>query len=319
MSSTNLNAHEALSGASRHIAGISLNGSLAASLVAIALVCIAIAFGAYAVVSSAMTGSIHEGLPKEVIDDLVAKHDVRTDEYMTRFNERYIFYKPPPKPAAPRPVVDAPPPPPPPPIDTTPKAPATYQGPSIAWVIGEDVYFNLVPATATEKYMRMRVGEERNGLKVLNTEKLPRSVRVSHMGGEYDVKVFGEGMATNLLFPTTPRPSILVPGFIPAGEPAPPIADTTPAVTEIDGAEVETLDANANAQASEAAELRANEAEGNERPRSEGRPRGRGSRGEGRERPARPANGPDAASRSSADGFESSPATTQNVALSQAR
>ncbi len=299
MSSTNPHANDALAGASRHIAGISFNGSLAVSLVAVSLVCIVVIVGTFAVLASALTGSIHDGLPKEVIDDLVAKHDVKTDEYATRFNERYIFYKPPPKPAPPRPVVDTPPPPPPPVVDTTPKAPATYQGPSIAWVIGDDVYFNLVPATTTEKYMRLRVGEERNGLKVLNTENLPRTVHVAHMGGEYDVKVFGDGMSTNTLFPTTPRPSILVPGFIPAGEPAPPV--TEPATADAEGVEGDGGTPEANTESGAGTQLHAAPADGRGQPQSGGRSRGRGSRGEGRERPQRPSENPDGAGANAAE------------------
>lgn len=314
MSSTNPHANETLAGASRHIAGISLNGSLAVSLVAVSLVCIVVVVGTVAVLASALTGSIHDGLPKEVIDDLVAKHDVKTDEYMTRFNERFIFYKPPPKPAPPRPVVDTPPPPPPPVVDSTPKAPATYQGPSIAWVIGDDVYFNLVPATTTEKYMRLRVGDERNGLKVLNTENLPRSVRVAHMGGEYDVKVFGEGMSTTALFPTTPRPSILVPGFIPAGEPVPPV--TEPATAEAAGFDGETPDAKSEAGA--ATQLNVTPADGKERPQSGARSRGRGSRSEGRDRPQRPSENPDAAGANAAESV-SKPTTSKEGTPPQAR
>ena len=312
MSSHNPHANDPLAGASRHIAGVSLNGSLAVSLVAVLLVCIAVAVGAYAVLASAMTGSIHEGLPKVVIDDLVAKHDKKTDEYLTRFNERYVFFKPPPKPVVRPPVVENTPPPPPPVVDTTPKAPATYQGPSIAWVIGEDVYFNLVPATATEKYMRLRVGEEHNGLKILNTENMPRSVRVAHMGGEYDVKVFGEGMATNTLFPTTPRPSILVPGFIPAGAPAPVV--TEPATAEAQGFDGEAPVTNPDT--GEAMQLNAAPADGKEPARAESRSRGRGPRGEGR---GRPDSKPDGANSSSAIESDPKQASAEDGRSSHAR
>jgi hypothetical protein len=286
MSSTSDSHLNAMSdGASRHIAGVSMNGSLTVSLVAVSLVFIAVAFGSFAVLASVFGGGIHDGLPKEVIDDLVAKHEQSTSDYMTRFNERYIFFKPPPKPAPPRPVVDTPPPPPPPPVDTTPKAPVTYQGPSIAWVIGDDVYFNLVPATATEKYMRLRSGDERNGLKVLNTQNVPRSVRVAHMGGEYDVKVFGDSMATTSLFPTAPKPSILIPGFIPAGEPLPPSADA-PITADADG-EDDGIDPESGDDPNASTQLNATPANGVDRSRGEGRPRGRGARGEGRNRPER--------------------------------
>lgn len=212
---------------SRHIAGISMNGPLAISLVAVSLVVIAMAVGAYGVLASALTGDIHDGQPREVIDDLVAKHDQKSVENKQRFDGRSIFYKPPPPPPPPRPKVDTPPPPPPVPVDTTPKVSPIYQGPSIAWVIGDDVYFNMTVPTQTEKYMRIRVGEERNGVKVVSTEKMPRTIRVAHGGGEYDVKVFGDNVNSAALFPTSPKPSILVPGFIPERSAIAPAATST--------------------------------------------------------------------------------------------
>lgn len=212
---------------SRHVAGVSLNGPLAMSLVAVSLVGLAVVVGGASLFASVFRGSIHNDQPKAVIDDLVAKHDMKIDEYQERFKQRYVFFKPPPPPPPPRVQRDEPPPPPPPPVDDTPKVPAVYQGPSIAWVIGDDVYFTPISPTQTEKYFRVGVGEEQHGVKVLSTEKLPRTVRVAHMGGEYDVKVFGDTMNSNTLFPIastgSSRPSITVPGFITVPESGAPV------------------------------------------------------------------------------------------------
>jgi len=261
--------------ASRHFAGISLNGPLAISLVAVSLVFLAVAVGFAGVVSSIFSGSIHDEQPRAVIDDLVVKHDKKTEEYAQRFNSRYIFYKPPPPPPPKR---DPPPEPPKPVVEDTKPAgpPATYQGPSIVWVIGDDVYFNMLVPTQTEKYIRVRVGEERGGVKVLSTEKMPRTIRVAHMGGEYDVKVFGDAMTSSTLFPTSPRPSITVPGFIPVGQPAPPVepAESTAAADESE------KDA---AAAVEARSIDAQPANGERR--GSGRDRRGNSRGDRGERP----------------------------------
>jgi len=261
--------------ASRHFAGISLNGPLAISLVAVSLVFLAVAVGFAGVVSSIFSGSIHDEQPRAVIDDLVVKHDKKTEEYAQRFNSRYIFYKPPPPPPPKR---DPPPEPPKPVVEDTKPAgpPATYQGPSIVWVIGDDVYFNMLVPTQTEKYIRVRVGEERGGVKVLSTEKMPRTIRVAHMGGEYDVKVFGDAMTSSTLFPTSPRPSITVPGFIPVGQPAPAVepAESTAAADESE---------KAAAAAVEARSIDAQPANGERR--GSGRDRRGNSRGDRGERP----------------------------------
>jgi hypothetical protein len=243
MSTSNVNpaGRTAVNGSvSRHVSGISLSGPLVASLVALALAGIAVAVGLATVLSSALAGSIHEGQPREVIEKLIAKSEQQASDYQGRFNGRYIFFKPPPPAPKPPPVDDRPPPPPPPPVEEGPKVPATYQGPSIAWVIGDDVYFNAITATATEKYMRIKVGEERNGVKVINLEKMPRTARVGHLGGEYDVKVFGESTLSASLFPMTPRPSILVPGFIEQGKPVPPVAEASLEPTAPDVAQEES-------------------------------------------------------------------------------
>jgi hypothetical protein len=259
------------------LSGVSLNATALATLIAVALASIILLAGAASVVASAFAGSIHEDQPKDVLDRLVGEHQTTIKQYQERFKNRYVFFKPPPayKPPPPPPVDDTPPPP---PVDTTPKTSVTYQGPSIAWVIGDDVYFNLNPPTQTEKYLRVKVGEERSGVKVLNLDKMPRTVRVAHGGGEYDVKVFGDSSLSSALFPTTPRPSVLTPGLIPSDAPA------TVAPTVADSGEVEEPDADAEGEA----ELETQAAVSGDAPQpgeDRGRGQGESPRGDGRRRP----------------------------------
>jgi hypothetical protein len=233
----NQNFNDMTRTAARHFSGISFNSSLGAALVAVALAGIIVLSGAASVISSAFAGSIKDSQPKEVIDELVVQHDAKMKEFQERFNKRYVFFKPPPPPPA-RPkqppkdeepiVVE-------PPKETGP--PATYPGPSIVWVIGDDVYFNDATPSLTQKYLRVKVGEEKEGVKVINVDNVPRSVRVGHSGGEYDVKVFGDSMQYATLFPATPRASILNPNLIPAPEQAappssPPELEAPPVVAE---------------------------------------------------------------------------------------
>jgi hypothetical protein len=270
-----------MSSVTRHFSGVTFNSTLVAAVVAIALAGIVALSGMASVLTSAFAGGVGDGQPRQAIDKLVAEHGDKIKEYQERFTKRYVFFKPPPPPPPPRPVDNTPTPPPPPKVDTGPTIPSTYQGSSIAWVIGEDVYFNRNPPTPTEKYMRIKVGEERHGHKVINLEKMPRTVRVGHMGGEYDVKVFGEATATSSLFPSTPKPSILVPGFIPAEGTA---AEPAVAVeTDADGqatpeveAKVGEVEANANAAIAGEEQPQNPDARRGERRR----PRDGGSRGE---------------------------------------
>ncbi len=272
-----------------HFSGISLNSTLVVALVAIALAGIVVLSGVTSVFSSAFAGSIHEGQPKEVIDNLVATHDAKIKEYQGRFKSRYVFFKPPP-------------PPPPPsrepkrvePVETKPPEPSgppeVYPGPSVAWVIGDDVYFNLNPPTQTEKYMRIKVGQERNGTTVINIEKMPRTVRVGHSGGEYDVKVFGESTSPTTLFPTTPLPSILTPGIIPVAPAAQPAAVVAEGDDGGNDGENGMADAGANAAVKAADADPASQATSPDR--RGGSSRGEGPRGEGRRRPRDAASDP---------------------------
>jgi hypothetical protein len=131
--------------------------------------------------------------PSDVVAQLMEDHDREFEQYRERFLGRSFFFTPPapPRPAPPpRPVVKRDPPPrvDPQPVETgPPPPPPDYTGPSVIMVIGNEVWFK--PMLADENTMRVRVGEERNGLRVLEANP-PWSVRLGHKGGEYDVSIF---------------------------------------------------------------------------------------------------------------------------------
>lgn len=184
-----------------------LSGALAVSLVAIALMFIVVAVGATQLVGSALAGSIGENRPREMLAKLVAEHDKKVDEWTRRIDKRSPFFFPS-KPQTQHDQKKATEPIAVPPRDPGP--PNHYTGPSIAWVIGDDVYFSKIPPTLTEKYMCVHVGEERDGVRVISTIQMPGTVHVGHAGGEYDVKVFGEGIANTNFFPDHPASSFPV-------------------------------------------------------------------------------------------------------------
>lgn len=119
--------------------------------------------------------------PSTSLTDALKRHDQLAMADLKRFDGRSAFFMPSapvrkaPKPAKP-PEPPKPPPPPPPP-----SAPREYTGPKVAGAIGDTVYFADSSQT--------KVGEERNGVKVLASSP-PWSVRLAHAGGEYDVPLW---------------------------------------------------------------------------------------------------------------------------------
>jgi len=101
-----------------------------------------------------------------------------------RFDGRSAFFMPPApvrevaKPSRP------PPPPKPPEPPKPPPPPAEYAGPKPVGAMGNSVYF--------ADNSRLKVGEERGGVKVLGSSP-PWTVRLAHAGGEYDVPLWSRG------------------------------------------------------------------------------------------------------------------------------
>lgn len=170
---------------------------LVTSLAALALLAVALFMTVPPLLAAVFGGGARGVDPAKAIVALVEEHDRLMVDYQARFNGRSVFFRPPapvrPTPTPPavpveRPIVTPPqrqePQGPPPP-------PATYQGPPVIAVLGDRVLFR--GAGARDAGQWIAVGEEVNGLKVLESNA-PRSVRVAHQRGEYDVPLFNWDM-----------------------------------------------------------------------------------------------------------------------------
>ncbi len=164
------------------------------------------------------------------------RHGALVKTSTDRFSGRSLFTMPapPPRPAPPPPppAPPAPPAPPPPP----PSAPAEYSGTLPTGMLGDLVYFG---GTLT-----IRVGEEKNGIKVIGVEP-PSNVLIEHARGTYSVAIWTpvdwSKLSANAPSRTSPiikavvvepaveieetsQPTIAAPELDPAPEPAPPLA-----------------------------------------------------------------------------------------------
>ena len=123
---------------------------------------------------------------------LLAMHDDMITTDVSRFKGRSAFFKPvrkappPPPPPPPRPVDDNPGTPVPDP--GPPPAPATYMGPELIAIIGDEAWFRGT-GSGVEAVIRIQSGEETNGLKVVSTA-LPSMVTVEYRRGVYEIDLF---------------------------------------------------------------------------------------------------------------------------------
>lgn len=126
------------------------------------------------------TTSIGQDRAGENMQAYLAAHETDLAIYRERFEGRSLFFRPPaPARAAPKQEsVKKPDEPPPPPT-----IPKTYGGPAVIAAIGDQVWFK------GKDRLKLRVGEERSGVKVLASNP-PWTVKLAYAGGEYDVPVF---------------------------------------------------------------------------------------------------------------------------------
>lgn len=123
---------------------------------------------------------------------LLAMHDDMIATDVSRFQGRSAFFKPvrkappPPPPPPPRPVDDDPSTPVPDP--GPPPAPATYMGPELIAIIGDEAWFRGT-GSGVEAVIRIKSGAETNGLKVVSTT-LPSMVTVEYRRGVYEIDLF---------------------------------------------------------------------------------------------------------------------------------
>jgi hypothetical protein len=110
-----------------------------------------------------------------------------------RFNGRSAFFKPfrtvraAPDPT-PTPTPSTAPDPTPPANSGPPPPPAIYSGPKLIAIIGDEAWFRG-SGTGFDSVIRIRVGEEKNGITVLSTGE-PSSVTVGYRSGEYPLDLF---------------------------------------------------------------------------------------------------------------------------------
>lgn len=177
-----------------------LAGPLGVSLAAVAVGVIVAAWGFVAITSSLFGRGVGDVQPDKELESLIAAHQEDIKTWQDRFNGRSAFFKPP------APYRPPPPPPPPPPDEKPfeepkPTIDPVYRGPSISFAYADVVYFNPASATDPVKFLRIRVGEEKSGVKVVSVS-LPWSVKVAYRGGEYDVPIFNRTDSSTFLLTT---------------------------------------------------------------------------------------------------------------------
>ncbi len=156
-----------------------------------------VVIAAYGLISIATSVSPFFERSSEAIGDpqtkaLLEQHDMLITMDIARFEGRSAFFKPvrkapppPPPPPAPKvvekdPVVQGPPPPPP--------ATATYMGPELIAIIGDEAWFRG-SGSGADAVMRLKAGIEKDGLKVVSTT-LPSMVTVEYRRGVYKIDLF---------------------------------------------------------------------------------------------------------------------------------
>ncbi|MCZ6852117.1 MAG: hypothetical protein O7F17_10800 [Planctomycetota bacterium] len=187
---------------------LGLNTTLLVNIAAIAVATVVFAANMPMLLGAALSPRLGDEKTVSLLSQYLAVHDTDLVQYQQRFNGRSVFFKPiPPRPKlrpppAPVEIVKAPPePPPPPPI------PEEYTGPSIVFVLGNEVWFT--------DGLTLSVGEEDQGVKVLSCDP-PWTVRLAHAGGEYDVVLLERSFPG---FETASREPQPTPGIVRVAEP----------------------------------------------------------------------------------------------------
>ena len=161
----------------------SINIPLAAGVAAIFFAVTLMSVKISSLVSATLTPGLQDDPTRERLDDYLVEHETVLDAYRDRFVGRSLFVKPKhyPRPKKVKaPVVNRGPVKPPPPRE--PKGPPDdYPGPSILFVLGDEVWFH--------NGMHVSVGEESGGVTVIASDA-PWSVTLGHADGEYHIDLF---------------------------------------------------------------------------------------------------------------------------------
>ena len=163
---------------------LSINIPLVASIVAIAFASLVMAAQFVELAGAVLTPRPREDPTRARIDAYLAEHADAMNTYRGRFDGRSLFFKPKPPPPPPR-VVANPPPTDPRPGPARPAGPtgppATYPGPTVRFVVGNEVWFH--------DGMHASVGEAVNGVTIIASDP-PWTVTLGYGGGEYPIKLF---------------------------------------------------------------------------------------------------------------------------------
>jgi len=182
---------------------ISINTPLVLSLAFVALAAIALLVQVPPLLGALVTPRPGADPTQARLGELLAGHQEDLAVYRDRFNGRSLFFMPQPprtkRVALPPPVDDdgdEPRPPPP--------RPTVYEGPSVLFVLGDEVWFH--------DGVRVRVGEEgSNGVTVISSSP-PWEVKLGHGGGEFPVVLFERAQPGLDEKPRTPQHT---PGLVP--------------------------------------------------------------------------------------------------------
>ncbi|MHC4415337.1 MAG: hypothetical protein ACYS0G_08645 [Planctomycetota bacterium] len=128
--------------------------------------------------STIVTTGLGQDQTVALVAEYMADHEADLETYRKRFDGRSLFFRPQP-PRRDRPIARTSPEPPPEPAPAGP--PPSYTGPSVLFVLGDEVYFH--------GGMRLRVGEEDEGVRVVATNP-PWSVTLAYRGRDYPIELF---------------------------------------------------------------------------------------------------------------------------------
>ena len=163
---------------------LGINGPAGWSLAAIALVIVVLGLRVPALLGAVLSFGRGDDKATKELETSVAKHSELMETYRERFLGRSLFDTPRPTPVVRErtvePVDRTPPPPTPPEVHREPP-------PSAFAIFGDEVWFK--PMSADEGILIIRVGEEKQGLKVLSISP-PMFVTVSYLGHEHELTLY---------------------------------------------------------------------------------------------------------------------------------
>jgi len=174
------------------IESTTLKGPLGWSMAAISVIVLFCIFTVSTVGAPLLTGS-GELAPDTESDSLMDQHNEFALLDIARFNGRSAFFKPIPRPRkAPKYIPPTPREPEPedhePQEVEPPKPPQTYMGPPLIAIIGDEAWFRG-SGSGFDAVIRLRSGQEKNGLMLVSTEE-PTFAMVQHRGGDYALPLF---------------------------------------------------------------------------------------------------------------------------------